>query len=172
MNVETIQIDQLSADPANVRTHSEQQIQKLMASLRRWGQTLPLLADQNNVVRVGNARLDAMLRLGWTHVKVVRLDLPPCEWAALAIADNKLHDDSQFDQAALADVLAALRAEDAELAEVAGFSPDELAALLGSDPTPAQAAVQPPAEFKTFDESIPTNCKCPRCAFEWSDGKK
>lgn len=168
MNVETIRIDQLSADPANLRTHSEAQIEKLMASLRRWGQTLPLLADQNNVVRIGNARLDAMRRLGWTECKVVRLDLPPSEWVALAVADNRLHDLSEFNEPALTEVLAALRAEDVDMSAV-GFSPDELAALLNEQNATDE---QPPGEFKAFDETIPTNCKCPKCGFEWSDGKK
>src|SRR3954452_19244945 len=120
MNVETVEISTLSADPANVRTHSEAQITKLMGMLRRWGQTLPLLIDANRIVRVGNARLEAARRLGWSHVKVVQLYLPPSEWTALAIADNKSHDDSSFDTA-LAEVLSALQAEDAALAEAAGY---------------------------------------------------
>lgn len=166
MNVETIQIDQLSPDPANVRRHGEQQITKLMAALRRWGQTLPLLVDVNNVVRVGNARLEAMRRLGWTEAKIVRLDLPPSEWAALAIADNKLHDDSEFDQEGLAQVLAALQQEDAELAAASGFTPDELAAMLGTE----QPAEQPttPGEFPAVDETIQVEHQCPRCRYVWS----
>lgn len=168
MNVEEVEISSLFADPANVRRHTEAQIGKLMAALRRWGQTLPLLVDANSIVRVGNARLDAMGRLGWTKVKIVKLDLPPSEWAALAIADNKLHDDSEFDQQALAEVLSALRAEDADLAAVSGFSPDELAALVGaSDPAPAEPA-QPPADFTEVGEDLATEHQCPRCKYRWS----
>jgi hypothetical protein len=131
MIIETVEIASLSSDPANVRRHSDAQIEKLMAALRRWTQTLPLLADQNNVVRVGNARLEAMRRLGWTHAKIVRLDLPPSEWTALAIADNRLHDDSEFDDAALAAVLASLQTEDPDLAQSAGYSISEIATLIG-----------------------------------------
>src|SRR4051812_18598730 len=118
MNVEDVEISSLSADPANVRRHSEAQIEKLMASLRRFGQPLPILADQNNVVRVGNARLEAMKRLGWTHCKVVRAELSGVELVAYSVADNRLGDPdvgSTFDEQALADVLNALRTEDAEL---------------------------------------------------------
>lgn len=170
MNVEMIEITQLSPDPANLRQHPEAQITKLMGMLRRWGQTLPLLIDASRVVRVGNARLEAARRLGWTTVKVVQLDLPPSEWTALAIADNKSHDDSSFDQSALAAVLSSLRAENEELALSAGFTPDELAALVAAQQPPAEA--QPPAEFQQFDESISTNCRCPKCGYEWSDGKQ
>lgn len=165
MNVIEVEISTLSPDPANVRRHTDAQIGKLMGMLKRWGQTLPLLIDKSNVVRVGNARLEAMRRLCWTRVKVVQLDLPPSEWTALAIADNKSHDDSEFDSQALAEVLAALRSEDAGLAEAAGYTPDELASLLGEQtPEPAQ----PPAEFPAFDENIPTEHECPRCHYRWS----
>ena len=166
MNVESIQIKLLSPDPSNVRRHGQAQITKLVGMLRRWGQTLPLLIDKNNVVRVGNARLDAMTRLGWTEAKVIRLDLPASEWTALAIADNKSHDDSEFDNQALADVLAALRAEDNELAEVAGFTPDELANLFGEQAS--EPPIQPPDEFPSYDETIQTDHECPQCRFRWS----
>lgn len=166
MNVETIQITALSSDPANVRRHPEAQITKLMGMLRRWGQTLPLLVDQNNIVRVGNARLDAMTRLGWTEAKIVRLDLSPSEWTALAIADNKSHDDSEFDQQALASVLAALKTEDEELLATAGFDADELAELL-AEQQPA-AAPEAPADFPEVDEDIHCDYRCPRCNYAWS----
>jgi hypothetical protein len=133
MNIETIEIEELTSDPSNVRVHSPAQIEKLMGMLKRWGQTLPLLIDSTQTVRVGNARLDAARRLGWTHVKVLRLNLPPSEWTALAIADNKSHDDSEFDQSALAAALASLQTEDAELAAAAGYSPAELAKLIGEN---------------------------------------
>ena len=166
MNVIEVEITSLSADPANVRRHSEAQIEKLMAALRRWGQTLPLLADQNNVVRVGNARLEAARRLGWERVKIVRLDLPPSEWTALAISDNRLHDDSEFNDEALALVLSALHTESADLAAAAGFSPDEIAALVGANSEPAPA--EPPADFPAVDENVATEHQCPRCHYRWS----
>lgn len=164
MNVETIEISQLSADVANVRTHGESQISKLMASLRRWGQTLPLLVDANNLVRVGNARLEAMLRLSWTKCKIVRMDLSPTEWVALSVADNRLHDESSFDQNALANVLTALRAEDVDMQAV-GYTPAELAELLGEQ---QGADAQPPADFPVVDETISTEHECPKCKYKWS----
>lgn len=166
MIVEEVEISALSNDPANVRRHPPEQIEKLVASLRRFKQTLPLLADRSNVIRVGNARLEAMRRLGWERVKVVYLDLSPSEWASLAIADNALHDQSSFDQGALAAVLDALRSEDADLATAAGFTLDEIATLLGANNGPAPA--EAPADFAAVDESIEVDHECPRCKFRWS----
>lgn len=171
MTVEEIELSELSSDPANVRRHSERNIEAVVASLRRFGQQIPLVVDAANVVRVGNARLEAMRRLGWTTARIVRTELSGADLAAYAIADNRAGDPdvgSTFDHAALADVLSALRSEDESLVADAGYSPAELAELLGEQ---AGDDVQPPEEFQSFDESIPTNCKCPKCGFEWSNGQ-
>lgn len=168
MHVEEVEISSLSPDPANVRRHSEAQIGKLEGALRRWGQTLPLLVDGNGVVRIGNARLEAARRLGWQRVKVVRLDLSPSEWAALAIADNKLHDDSEFDEQALSSVLNALAAESADLVQAAGYSPDELANLLGANSGSPAAEPEAPEDFAEFGDDIATEHQCPKCGYKWS----
>jgi ParB-like chromosome segregation protein Spo0J len=168
MNVETIQITELSADPGNVRRHSERNIAAVTASLRRFGQQIPLVVDAANVVRVGNARLEAMKRLGWTTAQIVRTSLSGADLAAYAIADNRAGDPdvgSTFDQAALADVLSALRAEDESLVADAGYTPDELAALLGEQAGPD---AESPADFPAFDESIDTEHECPKCKYVWS----
>lgn len=164
MHVEEVQITSLSPDPGNVRTHTEAQIGKLMAALKRWGQTLPLLVDGNNIVRVGNARLEAMKRLGWSVAKVVKLDLPPSEWTALSIADNKLHDDSEFDRDALAQTLAALQSENGFDPAALGFDADELAKLVAS----AGDTEEAPEDFPEVTEDIHTDFECPRCSYKWS----
>jgi hypothetical protein len=128
------------------------------------------LADRNDVVRVGNAPLEAMKRLGWTMAKVVRLDLPPTAWVALAVADNRLGDPeagSTFDVEALTSVLAALQAEDADLAAVVGYSPNELAAVFGDQPAPAQQPAAP-EQFPEYGEDITTEHTCPKCGYAWS----
>jgi len=169
MNLETIQISQLSNDPANVRQHSPRNIEAIKASLRRFGQQIPLVVDAANVVRVGNARLEAMRQLGWTEALVIRSNLSGAELVAYSIADNRTGDPevgSTFDQTSLADVLASLRAEDEDLAAAAGYTPEELAALLAEQQTSAPAAA--PAEFPQVDETIQTDHECPKCKYRWS----
>lgn len=169
MNVETIQISDLSPDPANVRRHSERNVETVVASLRRFGQQIPLVIDSSNIVRVGNCRLEGMKRLGWTTAQVVRTTLAGADLAAYAIADNRSGDPeigSTFDVGALAEVLNALRAEDETLVADAGYSPAELAALLGQ-PNEAATAT-PPDEFPAYDEEIEVEHECPRCRFRWS----
>ncbi|MGC4031467.1 MAG: ParB N-terminal domain-containing protein [Tepidisphaeraceae bacterium] len=169
MNVETIAIDQLSHDPANVRRHSERNIITVVGSLRRFGQQIPLVIDLANVVRVGNCRLEGMRRLGWTSAQVVRTNLTGAELAAYSIADNRSGDPevgSTFDTSALAEVLNALRAEDESLVADAGYSPDELAALFGQSIN--DQPVIPPDDFPEHDETIDTEHECPKCRYRWS----
>ena len=169
MNVEEVEISTVSPDPANVRLHSERNLEAIKASLRRFGQQKPIVVDANGIVRAGNGTLAAAAALGWTTIKIVRTKLAGAEATAYGIADNRAGDPdvgSEFDQDALAATLAALQAEDADLVEASGFSPDELAAMLTA-PEPAPAAT-PPADFPAVDESIPTDHQCPKCGYKWS----
>lgn len=154
MNVETINLDQLSNDPGNVRRHSERNIEAVMASLRRFGQQLPLIVDAANVVRVGNCRLEGMRRLGWTSALVVRTNLSGADLVAYSVADNRSGDPeigSEFDPDALASTLAALKAENAELATDTGYSLSEIAALIGQSNGDG-VANDPDAQWKGMPE--------------------
>jgi hypothetical protein len=135
MHIETIEIAKLVTDPANVRTHTPRNIQAIAASLRRFGQQKPIVIDAANVVRAGNGTLAAAQLLGWTEINAVRSNLRGSEATAYAIADNRAGDaevGSTFNDSALAALLESLRAEDAALAEAAGYSADELARLLAA----------------------------------------
>jgi DNA modification methylase len=76
-------------DIANMRIHSDANIQAIMASLARWGQQKPIVIDAGNVVRCGNGTLEAAKRLKWTEIECIRSDLTGAELAAFAIADNR-----------------------------------------------------------------------------------
>src|SRR4051812_27005758 len=118
MNVESVEISSLSPDPANVRRHSERNLETIKASLRRFGQQKPIVVDAAGVVRAGNGTLAAAVALGWSHIQIVRSNLTGSEAVSYAIADNRAGDPeigSTFDPQALAEVLTALRAEDADL---------------------------------------------------------
>jgi ParB-like chromosome segregation protein Spo0J len=169
MNIETVQIDSIQLDPANVRRHPERNLATIKGSLARFGQQKPIVVDARGIIIAGNGTFEAARALGWTSIQIVRTALAGSEATAFAIADNRTSELAEWDGTALADVLAALNTEDATLAESAGFSPSDLAALLATTGSAEQPT--PPNEFQSYDESIPTNCKCPRCGFEWSNGQ-
>src|SRR5690349_3239073 len=107
MTVEEVEITSLSSDPANVRRHSERNLETIKASLRRFGQQRPIVVDSSGIVRAGNGTLAAAQSLGWTHIKIIRTNLAGSEATAYAIADNRAGDPevgSTFDPQALAEV--------------------------------------------------------------------
>jgi hypothetical protein len=89
MKIEKVKIEQLVSDPANVRVHSDRNIEAIKASLARFGQQKPLVIDKGNVVRAGNGTLEAAKRLGWNEVECVRSRLTGSDLTAFAIADNR-----------------------------------------------------------------------------------
>ena len=75
----------------NARTHSEEQVLKLRASLREFGFINPILIDRDNTVLAGHGRLMALKQLGWKEVPIIILHgLTEDKKKALLIADNKI----------------------------------------------------------------------------------
>jgi ParB-like chromosome segregation protein Spo0J len=120
MTIESVDVASLSADPANARKHGQRNLDAVAASLRRFGQQKPIVVDSHGVVRAGNGQLAAARALGWTHIRVVRSDLPPTELTAFAIADNRTAELAEWD----ADILAGLLSNP-ELGDV-GFTDEEM----------------------------------------------
>lgn len=78
--------------PGNAMDHPEEQIEKLKASLRQFGQVEPLTANRVNgktTVIGGNGRLQAMLALGWTHAAVNPLERGEQEAKAISVTLNE-----------------------------------------------------------------------------------
>jgi len=129
--VETVPIDSLMHDPANVRKHGERNLLAIKSSLARWGQQHPLVVNKDGVVVAGNGRLSAMKSLGWQEVKIIRTDLSGAEAKAFAIADNRTAELASWDDDALAQTLAALQNDESIEHIAAGFTDYEINAIIG-----------------------------------------
>jgi hypothetical protein len=129
MDIQRVDIGSIVPDPANVRLHDERNIDAIKASLARFGQQHPLIVDQDNVIRAGNGRYQAMKALGWKHVDIVRTHLKGAEATAFAIADNRTAELATWDDAALMQQLKAIAAEDETLRDAAGYDAKELEAM-------------------------------------------
>jgi len=81
-----VPIDSLSIDPANVRLHSERNIDTIKGSLARFGQQKPIVVDAANVVVAGNGTVLAAKALGWTHIAAVDTPLTGPERTAFAMS--------------------------------------------------------------------------------------
>jgi DNA modification methylase len=127
MKLETVGIETLSPDPANVRKHGQRNMDAIKASLRRFGQQKPIVVDAKGIVLAGNGTLAAARELGWREIQIVRTELTGSQATAFGIADNRSAELAEWDEK-LADVVASLKAEDFPLEEI-GFDLDELEAL-------------------------------------------
>jgi len=113
----------------NSRTHSEAQVAQIVASIREFGWTNPVLIDAAGTIIAGHGRVLAARLLGLDAVPCVRLShLSESQRRAYVIADNKLALNAGWDDEALAIELQALN-EDWFNLGVIGFAPEELTAI-------------------------------------------
>lgn len=155
MQVETLPINQLHADPSNVRAHGGRNLQAIQASLARFGQQKPIVVDPQNVVVAGNGTLEAARALGWTELWVVRTDLSGSQATAYAIADNRTAELAEWDEPELLATLQRLQEEDAAMAEATGFDDAEVDELIASLNAISEAAEAEALKDLSVEEDPP-----------------
>jgi ParB-like chromosome segregation protein Spo0J len=128
-------ISSLTLNPRNPRTHSEDQVAKIAASITEFGFVNPVLVDENGAVLAGHGRIMAAKRLGMVHVPVVEIsNFTEAQKQAYLLADNRLALDAGWAPDLLAGILNDLKSDGFDL-HLTGFSTDELDKLLaGEDP--------------------------------------
>jgi len=133
LQVRLCPVEQLVPYQTNARTHSDEQIAQIAASVQEFGWTNPILIGPDNVVIAGHARLAAAKKLGLAEVPVIVLGhLTTAQRRALVIADNQLALNAGWDEEMLCVELRALQAEEFDI-DLIGFRESELAELLAND---------------------------------------
>jgi len=128
--IEYVETAKLVPYARNSRTHSDEQVAQICASIKEFGFTNPVLIDGEGVIIAGHGRTMAAQRLDMKEVPCLRLGhLTDAQKKAYVIADNKLALNAGWDDEMLAIELKELNAEDFDLS-LTGFDDDELAALL------------------------------------------
>lgn len=130
----------LKPDPRNPRLHSPRQIRQIAESIRQFGFNVPLLTDRHHQVVAGHGRLLAAQLLGLLEAPVIQLEaLTEAQCRAFAIADNRLSENSTWDETLLAESLKALAAVDLGFdIEATGFTIGEIDLRIeGMTATPA-----------------------------------
>lgn len=122
----------------NARTHSDDQVARIAASIKEFGWTNPILVDGENGIIAGHGRLAAARKLGMSEVPVIELaGLSDVQKRAYILADNRLALDAGWDNEMLALELGDLKDAGGDLG-LTGFSDaelDELLAVPASDET-------------------------------------
>ena len=91
MQIEQIQLEALIPYINNSRTHSDEQVAQIAASIKEFGFNNPILVDKDSGIIAGHGRLQAARKLGLTEVPCVRLEhLTETQRKAYIIADNRL----------------------------------------------------------------------------------
>jgi len=154
MQIEHLALDALIPYARNSRTHSDEQVAQVAASIREFGFTNPVLIDGDGGIIAGHCRVMAARKLGLDNVPCIRLaHLTEAQKRAYIIADNKLALNAGWDDTLLALELQELQALDYDLA-LTGFMGDEIDQLLAElDATPegaTDADETPPVQADTI----------------------
>lgn len=125
--------------PDNPRTHSDRQLTKLKASIRKFGFTAPVLTDEHGTLLSGHGRVEAAKALGLATIPVrVIPGLTEAQKRAYVIADNKIAEQSKWDSGLLKSELNLLMQEEFDI-ETTGFSTAEIDLMFDDSPEPESA---------------------------------
>lgn len=143
--IELWPVERLHPYERNPRTHSDNQVAQLVASMVEFGFTNPILVDETSGILAGHGRLMAARQLGLKEVPVVRLEhLSEAQKRAYIIADNQLAATAGWNDELLVEELGWLRDERFDL-DLLGFDATELERLLSLNGTGTEA-VEPEDE--------------------------
>jgi hypothetical protein len=123
----------------NSRTHSDEQVGQIAASIKEWGWTVPVLIDPDGGLIAGHGRIMAAQKLGIIDVPcMIAEGWTDAQKKAYVIADNKLALNAGWDDDMLKIELGELGDLDFDLS-LTGFSDDELKAFdMADEPLPGE----------------------------------
>lgn len=180
-----IELEKLKPNPANPRTHSDDQIREIGRSLDKFGQFRPIVVDTSYMILAGHGLFEAMKLKGLSQAEVMRYTgLSDGDKKKLLLADNKTQSLGKDDFDAItalirdidddyipgydADILAAIRAQD----EVDQNIIDEAGEAFDQDYTPEDgvdtfggASTEEPDEQPAAEAEVDEDgcLVCPNC---------
>lgn len=143
-----VHIDELVPWAKNPRKN-DPAVDAVAESIQRFGFASPILArNQDGRVIAGHTRLKAARKLGLQQVPVRYLDLDDDSANALALADNKLGELAEWDDAALAEILRDLEKK-SEPIDNLGWTADELNTIIDAIEPKEETELQPGELYTT-----------------------
>jgi hypothetical protein len=152
LQIETWPVDRLIPSARNARTHSDQQVAQIAASIQEFGFLNPVLVDPDGGIIAGHGRVLAARKLKLTEIPVIVLDhLTENQRRAFMLADNQLALNAGWDEQMLRLELEALAQAQCDL-EIIGFDQPALDHLLAL----CQQALIDPDEAPALEPQITT----------------
>ena len=157
MNIVMKKPDELKHFENNPRYMSEDEMTKLVVSIKEFGMVDPLIIDEEGVIIGGNQRYEAGLKLNLEDYPCVIVEgLSDAKKKTLNIALNKIM--GEWDDIQLATVLMSIKNEDKDLLLYTGFDEKEINILINAIGENNQPFLE---------KELKTNNKCPKCGYEW-----
>jgi ParB-like chromosome segregation protein Spo0J len=161
--VERRKVKSLTPYARNSRTHSDEQVAQIAASIKEWGFTNPILIDPDGGIIAGHGRLMAAQRIGLDDVPCIIADgWTEAQKRAYVIADNKLALNAGWDENILKVEFQELESLRFDL-ELTGFTVEEMDGLF-YEPDFAPGTEDDQGKL---DELSPKMVTCPHCGGEW-----
>lgn len=149
MKIETVKLSELKPWPGNPRAHGPD-VDALVRSVETFGWTNPILVQRGtNRVIAGHGRLLAAKKAGLKEVPVIFLDLNDQQADAYTIADNRLAENSEWDEGKLKEILIALDDGAFDIG-LTGFDRKALDKMIDAEGE-TQADVYPEMELHAFE---------------------
>lgn len=128
--IEKISVDKLIPYANNARTHSDEQVAQIAASIREFGFNNPVLIAEDDTIIAGHGRVMAARKLNLSEVPCLRLShLTETQRKAYILADNKLALNAGWDVDLLKLEIQDLMTEKFAV-ELTGFDLQELAKIV------------------------------------------
>jgi DNA modification methylase len=143
-HVERRSVESLIPYARNARTHSDEQVAQIAASIKEWGWTTPVLVDETGQIIAGHGRVMAARKLGIEEIPVmVATGWTEAQRRAYVLADNQLAANAGWD-------MDLLKVELGDLGE-AGFDLD----LIGFDDKMLAGLLAEETEGLTDEDAVP-----------------
>jgi ParB-like chromosome segregation protein Spo0J len=124
--VQRRKISELIPYARNARTHSDEQVAQLAASIKEWGWTTPVLIDEAGEIIAGHGRVMAARKLGIEEIPTMTATgWSKAQKQAYVLADNQLPQNAGWDMDLLKIEMQDL-GEDGFDIDIIGFHPSEL----------------------------------------------
>ncbi len=157
--IEKRKISELIPYARNARTHSDEQVAQIAASIKEWGWTTPVLIDEDGEIIAGHGRVLAARKLGIDKIPTMTATgWTKAQKQAYVLADNQLPQNAGWDMDLLAVEMKDLDSEGFDLSLI-GFGDEQMAQMF------LQPNFEPGSEGDQgqLDQLDPKMVLCPNC---------
>lgn len=163
MRLETLPIDEVRPYWRNPRRVTDEAVNMVAESIRRFGYQQPIVVDAEHTIIVGHTRYSALRRLGWTEIEVKVLDgLTPAQVRQYRLVDNRTSEYTDWEWDRLAEEVQRIDAQAAQM-----FFPEMTGTIRPEYEWNSHAVERMYDEATGTEQSPLAEFICPACYHSW-----